>query len=273
MHEYHTTGFFTRLRYTLVYVFVIKSVLVYISDIYTGIAMLANGRWAGNILAEADDSKAISVPFSIGKWIFIGCIIFSFLLLAWESRKARMIIRSRDISYAFTNVMANNYYTMKSYDHFCFFSQIDNSKKKKDEFAFFVFFTFKGGLRCWGDTHTCMYSQAYMQAERSMPPSQYVAGWKRLLLADAPRQVINSLTLYSFGKAFNFTTDLSKYYNDEDGNFSFVRAGVLCTMIFTVVMWAGSAILLTIAAVMYVPLLCYIQGNLKEYCCHKIDKR
>lgn len=98
-------------------------------------------------------------------------------------------------------------------------------------------------------------------------------GWKRLLLADAPRQVINAVTLYAFGKAFNFTTDLSKYYNDEDGNFSLVRAGILCTMIFTVVVWAGSAILLTVAAIMYVPLLCYIQGNLKEYCCHKIDKR
>lgn len=219
----------------------LKSVLVYISDIYTAIAMLANDYWSGNILSEAGDSKTITVPFTIGKWIFFGCIIFSFLLLAWESRKARMIIRSRDISYAFTNIMANNYYSMKSYDHFCFFSQIENSKKRKDEFAFFVFFTFKG--------------------------------WKRLLLADAPRQVINGLTLYSFGKAFNFTTDLSKYYNDTDGNFSLVRAGVLCTMIFTVVMWAGSAILLTIAAVMYIPLLCYIQGNLKEYCCHKIDKR
>lgn len=55
-----------------------------------------------------------------------------------------MIIKSRDISYAFTNIMANNYYSLKSYDHFCFFSQINNSKKKKDEFAFFVFFTFKG---------------------------------------------------------------------------------------------------------------------------------
>ena len=44
-------------------------------------------------------------------------------------------------------------------------------------------------------------------------------------------------------------------------------------MIFTVVVWIGSAILLLIAAVMYIPLLCYIQGNLKEYCCHKIDKR
>lgn len=131
-------------RYAFVYIFLIKSVLVYLSDIYTAVAMLANNYWAGNILSESDTSNTIKVPFTIGKWIFTGCIIFSFLLLAWESRKARMIIRSRDISYAFTNVMANNYYSLKSYDHFCFFSQINNSKKKKDEFAFFVFFTFKG---------------------------------------------------------------------------------------------------------------------------------
>lgn len=95
-----------------------------------------------------------------------------------------------------------------------------------------------------------------------------LSGWKRLLLADAPRQVINGLTLYSFGKAFNFTTDVSKYI---DG--SVIRAIILVTMIFTVVIWIGSFILLLIAAFMYIPLLCYIQGNLKEYCCHKIDKR
>lgn len=134
-------------RYAFVYIFLIKSVLVYLSDIYTVVAMLANNYWAGNILSESDSSNTIKVPFTIGKWIFLGCIIFSFLLLAWESRKARMIIRSRDISYAFTNIMANNYYSLKSYDHFCFFSQINNSKKKKDEFAFFVFFTFKGEYR------------------------------------------------------------------------------------------------------------------------------
>lgn len=33
-----------------------------------------------------------------GKWVFTGCIIFSFLLLAWEARKSRAIIKSRDIS-------------------------------------------------------------------------------------------------------------------------------------------------------------------------------
>lgn len=95
-----------------------------------------------------------------------------------------------------------------------------------------------------------------------------LTGWKRLLLADAPRQVVNALTLYSFGKAYNFTTDWSQYV---DG--SVIQAGILVTMIFTVIMWAGSFILLLIAACMYVPLLCYIQGNLKEYCCHKVDKR
>jgi hypothetical protein len=43
-----------------------------------------------------------------------------------------------------SNIMANDYYSLRSYEHFCFFCQINNSKKKKDEFAFFIFFTFKG---------------------------------------------------------------------------------------------------------------------------------
>lgn len=44
-------------------------------------------------------------------------------------------------------------------------------------------------------------------------------------------------------------------------------------MIFTVLVFAGSLLLLIVAAITYIPLLCYIQGNLKEYVCHKIDKR
>lgn len=33
--------------------------------------------------------------------------------LAYEAYKAKKIIQSRDISYAFTNVMANNYYSLR----------------------------------------------------------------------------------------------------------------------------------------------------------------
>ena len=50
------------------------------------------------------------IPLSgsqIGKWIFFACIIVSFLLALWDARKARAIVKSRDISYAFTNVMAH----------------------------------------------------------------------------------------------------------------------------------------------------------------------
>lgn len=80
-------------------------------------------------------------------------------------------------------------------------------------------------------------------------------GWKRLLLADAPRQVINGITLYSFGKSENWTTDLSAYFGG-----GILKAGIIITMLFTVIIWAGSALLLIVAALMYVPLLCYIQG-------------
>jgi hypothetical protein len=47
---------------------------------------------------------------------------------------------------------------------------------------------------------------------------------------------------------------------------------LLFAMIATVVIFAGSLILLVVAAFLYIPLLCYIQGNLKEYVCHKVDK-
>lgn len=150
--------------------------------------------------------------------------------------------------------MSQNWYSLKSYDHFCFFCQINNSKKKKDEFAFFIFFTFKGPSR--------------VLLSRIEPANGSSAGWKRLLLADAPRQVINGLTLYAFGESENWTTDLNVYFGQ-----GFIRAGVIGTMLFTLIIWVGSAILLLIAAIMYIPLLCYIQGNLKEYCCHKVDKR
>jgi len=105
-------------------------------------------------------------------------------------------------------------------------------------FAFFVFFTFKE--------------------------------WKRLLLADGPRQSINALTLYSFylsKRGEGDFWDLHKYYKD------YVTLGLLVSILFTVLVFIGSMLTLMAAGICYVPLLCYIRGNLKEYCCHKVDKR
>ncbi|KAK0551468.1 Potassium transporter [Tilletia horrida] len=238
VREYRDTGVMTQLKYTLLYANMAKSVAVYLADMYTAISLNVMGHFSGGsgALYNEAESGTLAVSIVYSRWIFTGCIIFSFLLLAYEAHKAKAIIRSRDISYAYTNIMANDWYSLNSYDHFCFFQQINNSKKKKDEFAFFIFFTFKG--------------------------------WKRLLVADGPRQVINAFVLFSVAAKYNFTSDVYQYYQ---GN---VLTGImLITMIFTVTVFAASAFLLAIAALMYIPLIIHIKGNLKEYCCHKIDKR
>lgn len=100
---------------------------------------------------------------TISKWIYVGCIALSFLLLALDIRKARLVIASRDISYALTSITAYRYYSIKSYPHYCLFDKIQASKKTTDDFAFFVFFTLKG--------------------------------WKRLLFAEGPRQVVAIITV------------------------------------------------------------------------------
>jgi hypothetical protein len=92
------------------------------------------------------------------------------------------------------------------------------------------------------------------------------SGWKRLLLADGPRQTINALTLYSIylaKKNDGAWYDVSKYFR---GN-SLSTSALTVTTFFTFVVFAGSMLLLIIAGICYIPLLCYIQGNLKVCYC------
>ncbi|KAF9058039.1 hypothetical protein BJ165DRAFT_1425252 [Panaeolus papilionaceus] len=240
--DFVDNGFFMRLKYLWLYLVVLKSFMVYVLDIFSAITMLTTSNWSNEIFKQCKDVKGcVFIPFNTGKWLFVGCILVSFLLLAYESRKAKKIIASRDISFAFTNVMANNYYSLRSYNHFCFFDHISNSTKTSDDFAFFVFFVFKS--------------------------------WKRLLLADTPRQSINALTLYAVWLAKKDLPgewyDVTKYFRKNSMSTSMLTI----TSFFTVAVCAGSLLLLLTAAICYVPLLMHIRGNLKEYCCHKVDKR
>ncbi|KAF9534802.1 hypothetical protein CPB83DRAFT_729861, partial [Crepidotus variabilis] len=246
--EFNDTGFMMRMKYLWLYIIVLKSFLVYVSDIFSAITMLTTKNWSNEIILQCSQMNGcFYIQFETGKWLFVSCILVGFLLLAYEGRKARKIIQSRDISYAFTNVMANNYYSLRSYDHFCFFDHISNSTKTIDDFAFFVFFTFKS--------------------------------WKRLLLADAPRQAINGVTLYAIYTVKRSQAklldnppsmwDIGQYFA---GNSASTSALTISTL-FTVLVCAGSLIVLVVAGICYIPLLLHIQGNLKEYCCHKVDKR
>ena len=183
------------------------------------------------------------IPTETSKWIFLASIIVSYLVLIWDMTKTRKIIQSRDISYAFTSIIASRYYcTLKrggGYKYYCLFRKID---QHLDPIPFFIFFKLKN--------------------------------WKRLFLTESPRQVINLVTLVAMvprwiqiGKGGTVLLD-----NEALGK-DLVQKIMTGTMAFSVVIFAISFLLVCIAFIMYVPLFCHIQGNLKEYCCHKVDKR
>jgi len=90
-----------------------------------------------------------------------------------------------------------------------------------------------------------------------------LVGWKRLFFADGPRQVINALTLFAIYLAKK--DDKSPWFNIKKyfaGN-NLITSALTISTLFTVVIFAGSMLLLTVAGICYVPLLCYIKGNLK----------
>lgn len=88
-------------------------------------------------------------------------------------------------------------------------------------------------------------------------------GWKRVLLSEAPRQTINALTLYAIYLSKRSVPgqwyDVSRYFVNSTLSASLLTVTTFCT----VVVFAGSLLILIAAAICYVPLLCHIRGNLK----------
>lgn len=71
-------------RYLWLYITVFISFLVYISDIFTAVTMLTSTTWSNEIYnscSQSDHNGCVYIPFEIGKWLFFGCIVFSFLLV------------------------------------------------------------------------------------------------------------------------------------------------------------------------------------------------
>ncbi|RKP37113.1 hypothetical protein BJ085DRAFT_20487, partial [Dimargaris cristalligena] len=228
-----------RWGYTLIFLRVIKSTLVYIADIYTAISLVVMSDYYNGEDSIYKKSE-YRLPFDVLRYIFWGSILISFGLLLWEWRKSRKIYATQDISYSYTSPPVYKYICLLSYPHYCFFRQIDKHRKFKDDVAFYVFFTLKS--------------------------------WKRVLFAESPRQVINGLALIFLFRLVwiehkGFTINPSAYAKTNSQKMS------IFVMLFTFLMYLFSVFSILVAAILYIPLLCSIQGNLKEYCCHKVDKR
>ncbi|KAG0226406.1 hypothetical protein BGW41_004209 [Actinomortierella wolfii] len=227
--DFHSSSYWSYLRYGWIWLMFIKTILVMCGDIWTCCVLLISGDWTTSIEPAID--------ISIARWIFSGCILLSFVLVAYDLVKANRVIKSNDIAYVVSNRIVSVFYCLQKYDYFCFIMRIHSSNKMIDKLSFFVFFQLKG--------------------------------WKHLIV-QAPRQVINIMTLVAFMRTLGFDLDrLDELLHKLPSltNFTFY------VMAFTSVVFVASAFLTLVAVLIWIPLVCKIRGNLKEYVCHKMDKR
>ncbi|KAF9577622.1 hypothetical protein BGW38_007054, partial [Lunasporangiospora selenospora] len=218
VEDYVDNSIWRKFKYSLVFAIVIKGILIYCADLWTAVNLLVTENWSSDLGVGSDGQisfNVITISFEVYKWIFAGCILLSFFLLAWDVKKAVVIIQSHDISYALTSMIAYRYYAIKSYAHFCLFQKIHNSKKQIDEVAFFCFFTFRG--------------------------------WKRLMFADGPRQVINGIILITVVTKQTAKRKLTGWDGDVDiafwtwhKDFSALTRVTMGVMTFTLTLWVIS---------------------------------
>ncbi|KAI9001994.1 hypothetical protein BC832DRAFT_561929 [Gaertneriomyces semiglobifer] len=278
-----------RLKWWWVFVLVFKTILVYMADlavicllIYSAIdRSCADVSASGGVFASVADGRekkctkddsstvfqALQINGEVRFFLIMATVVISYALMMHEYIKASKIRKSGDISYAYTNTFAYRMYVVQSFPHFCFFQKINNSRTLVDELAFYVFFTFRG--------------------------------WKRFLLAEFPRQFLQFMFIFDLFRATINEPPPNFCQLDQFGNtifngtecarrekISFMEAGdhlyirqdpgnvaTLWLTTLTVSLVAITALSLVIAFFVYIPLLFNIRGNLKEYCCHKVDKR
>ncbi|EFW21882.1 hypothetical protein CPSG_02039 [Coccidioides posadasii str. Silveira] len=139
--DFRSTSCFTFLSYCILYLTIIKSFAVYGVDTFTAVNLLAFSRWASQIKPK--------IPFGISKWIFSGCIILSFVLLAYRWIRAIRVIKSGGVAQSYLDPIAVRVQSTRmgsegqGFRRFLVFAELTKSKKGADYVALFTYFNFE----------------------------------------------------------------------------------------------------------------------------------
>eukprot|EP00835_Amoeboradix_gromovi_P006942 NODE_952_length_2813_cov_0.164333.p3 type:complete len:175 gc:universal NODE_952_length_2813_cov_0.164333:2112-1588(-) len=136
--------------YLFMYFLIFKSILILMTDIFLGIFI---GITAFNSDFFTSLSKANSL-FDMNFYlkvlyapIYIICIFITLVLLSFDLIRAYRIISSSHIAKSFTSKLSQRYYSIKGYDHYCFYKHILKSRSASDKVAFFVYTHFSNWKR------------------------------------------------------------------------------------------------------------------------------
>ena len=230
-------------KYSFLFLVVFQSIAVFIADIFImGLAFAQLISAKAENKNEYKDMEWAKFIYLYRPYLYIFSVLGSSLLSMYEWRIAQKIIQSKDIASAFTSEMASTYYSIRSYAHFCFFQIVSNSTKLRDNLAFFVYFSFKN--------------------------------WK-FTLAAAPRRILNILSIIILYKQNN--NSVKQIFTSVTSNTAqSLKYETISTYasIFTVTIWILGIFRFLAAIIIYIPLvMTFIQGSVRAYATHKIDKR
>jgi Fungal potassium channel len=235
--------------YGILFISFIFSIGAYVIDVFTAAQLMMFDRWSGKIQPFLD------IKYS--RWIFLGCIIASWLFLVYRFWKARRAFKSGGIAQSYLDPLAVRLQSARvgngrGWRRFLVFAEMTKGKKGADYVALFTYFSFEA--------------------------------WYRIIFAEGPRNVINLMTIVSVVKSDllpSGKSDLSpimqfllkvKILADGDK----IRAAVLIGMIFVVITWVLAAIGLILSCLFYIFFLWHHipQGeSLRGYCKRKVDSR
>jgi hypothetical protein len=233
----------------------VVSISIYAVDTFTAINLLAFDRWAGQIEP--------SIPFSISRWIFAGCIILSFVLLIYRMWRAIRVIKQGGVAKSYLDPLAVRLQSIRmgergrGFKRFLVFAELTKSRKGADYVALFAYFSFEA--------------------------------WLRIVFAEGPRAVVNGITLYSVTRlnlvpvgehaAPEGHSPVAQFFvnigvmADKDR----LQAVILFGMLWTCFIWILEAISLALSVILYLLFLWHHipsgDGGLSGYCRKKINRR
>ncbi|KAI1814058.1 hypothetical protein GGS20DRAFT_585901 [Poronia punctata] len=253
LRDFKPRSVFAYLAYGYLYFSIILSLVVYGVDIFTAINLLAFDQWSSSI----EPTQLLS--FDQTKWIFAGTIIATFVNLMFEHVRAWRVMRRGSVAECYLDNLAVRLESVKvgkgqGWRRFLVFAELTKSKKGAEYIALFSYFSLQS--------------------------------WIRVLLCSAPRQVINSLSLYGLYRSDLTPKDASSIGSTIEGFFANFQAlaatnskqaVVFSGMLFTLIIWIFSFLFLLIGALFYVFFLWHYiplqDGGLHGYCERKVNKR
>lgn len=141
LNDFKSSSVFTSLAYGYLYISLGISLAVYGVDTFTAVNLLAFNKWTSEINP--------AIPISISKWIFSGCIIASWVNLAFEWLRAIRVMRRGAVAESYLDSLAVRLQSIRpgsgrGWRRFLVFAELTKSKKGAEYVALFVYFSFQG---------------------------------------------------------------------------------------------------------------------------------